>query len=99
MDDEEPNTQSVPDFGMTDTNDQEEDHLSFTEIDIEKEELDFCNEEDCLDSLGVGPIRIQEVSKFTGLRMIHLSSHFTNVYMSLLSYLERFLKFSFSIRV
>ena len=65
--DEEPKHQSVLDIGyqdggMTDTNELVEDYPSFTEIDIEKEELDSCNEEDWIDSVGIGPYRLQEVS-------------------------------------
>ena len=50
------------DNGKDDSNEIEEDYPSFTEIDIEKEELNISNNEEWLDLEGAGPSGLQKVS-------------------------------------
>ena len=55
------------DNGMDDSNEIEEDYPSFTEINIEREELGICNDENWIDFERAGPSGLQKVSQYFGI--------------------------------
>ena len=55
------------DNGMDDSNEIEEDYPSFTEINIEREKLGICNDENWIDFERAGPSGLQKVSQYFGI--------------------------------